>query len=950
MRFSRKRDLRAHIAAGVPASPCRGACSRRNRFYAKHLRSFKQLAPNPLNDAKMLPAGNTFSRTVAEILLSDAGIHQTSATLPRRRRRRLRSMQAYSPARRRHSDSIAVVATVIGCVFGTSGFADTWTDTHDEPQVAWSVDTSTGARVLSHARVRAAGDETGRDHGAERITYAAAPGTTAWAWRPTPPAAVIDELAIGLVATHSAPGALIAAEVVLPRTEDDGQNVRLLLRSPPSQAAPNKSHKLELRNIPLMLSRAARIWRVGNRGKEIDTRGAYVSRVALAMPGTGGAAKCEVHELWISTLVTPARLVDTAEASPTASASPQERFGGSIRGTVVTLRSDGFRIDGELFFPRVWRSRGEPMQFLAERGVNTVWLERPPTPQDLANAAHNRLRIICPPPDTADTAAWDCVLAWAIPGEQDSRTLDAGLVEVARTKRMGPRNDRPVLAHVTDSAGAWSRVVDGLLIDAPRGTRLGDAGSADNSLQGVPPGTPVLSVVRLDADPRVVQQLDALLGEGVTMPWLPPADLATAADAAIRSKAVGLAFRADERLDEPDDATRAAAGWIEAMNRRLRLIEPWLSGPRSSHPIESHPGATLANRAGVRLALAPMIQSADSEESATLLLPGVDETAGVYRLTPSGVTPWPSDRVVGGVGAKLGGGTHPGDLLVCNDPRVVRSLRRYTSSAATRSARNLMGVAELALRHTEALTDPERKMATQLLGESRLAAARNDPGDAYDKAYGVLNLVSSGEQRRRALAQDSTDWFESSPLAVLPATLTDHFRMAQLVAASARGPNVLQGGSFEDIDAMRSHGWRHPATDREGDALVELASSDPIHGERTLRLQGDSPTSAVRIVSPAVDLPGRTSFEVTGWARVGATAGGGRLVVEESIGGEGLALAIPDTGGQWRPFRLLRATRDETSISVSIGVSGVAEAEVDGVMIRTIEPLGVARRSTAQPK
>lgn len=853
------------------------------------------------------------------------------------------------PAPRPPGRSLLRLLGVLCPLLATPATADTWIDTHDDPAPAWQIDTSDGARQLKRERVRVPGHLAGEETGAERLVYAAPPGASVWAWRTLPPAAVIKELRLQLKGRVPVPGAFLAAEIVLPNPAEEGDEpIRLRIRSAPAAPAKLGEVELEIVNTPQLLQREVRVWRLANRGKPINPRGAYVSRLALALPGTGRPSPAWVREVSAKSLVTPLQRTPVGVVARAADPEqPANKPGGRVRLTRVTLHSDGFRIDDELFYPRIWRWRGESFQSLASRGVNTVWLDRTPTPQALAEAAHYRLRLLCPPPASPVEAmaypSTDRVLAWVLEGPLTERDLDPALAQIEAVRGLRGSAARPVLAHVGRGTAAWSRVVDGLLLQTET-SRFSTAVEATDPEASAPPGTPLLAVAPLDVGDAVAGQLDALLGDGVAPTWLPPADVSRRVEQAIRRGANGVLFTSAQRLDGADDATLAAAGWVEAINRRLRLIEPWLVGSRATYPLTPDPGVLL-DRGGVRLAAIDSLLTQPETETPPLLLPGLSTTARVLRMTPAGVHTWEAAREAGGAGARRPQGARPGDLLVSNDPRVVRSLRTYTAQSAAAAAKNLAAVATTRLAVTEALTPEARQHADGLLAEMRLAASRRDHAATYDAAHGVLALVSRAEDRRRRIAQTGTI-LDSTPLAVLPGTLTDHFRMTQLLAASPRGPNRLFGGSFEDIDELRTHDWRHtrPAADGEH-ATVELAGDpDAVHGERVLRLRGAA--VGARIESPRLDLLAGQTVEVTGWARVEGTAG--VLVVTDSLGGVELSLRIGDTASEWKPFRLLRATRTDASLRLTLATSGRVVADVDGVMLRAIEPTGVAKRPSGR--
>lgn len=816
--------------------------------------------------------------------------------------------------------------------------ADTWVDSHDAPATAWLLDTENGARRLAQERVRVEGPRKGEQVGAERIAYVAPPGGGVLAWRTVPPAAILDELTIEVEGRTTLPGVRVIAEVMVPT--DSGEKkppVRLRLRSEPAPPGAKGDFVLRLDDLPRRLQREARVWRVANRGKSIDTRNAYVSRVAIALPGSGRPAQTWVRDLRINTIVTPLRRTEDGltETVATAEDAPKESkpTGGRIEKTRVTLRGDGFRIDGELYFPRIWRWRGEPLATLAGRGITTVWVDTLPTPQLLAEAAHHRLRVLCPPPKSAAEAAsvrtWDRVLAWVLPRRRDANDLDAGLVEVEDARALGPDTERPVLAHVVGGIDAWSRVADGLLIEQEV-SRVSPA-DADRTARGSP-NTPSFAVIPLDVGQRLTTQLDSLLGDGVATTWLPPGDVSRSIHSALRSGSLGVAFKANERLDGADEATLAAAGWVEAVNRRLRLIEPWIVGPRTQRPNPASPDALVLDRQNVRLLARNSLAPATVGQLGPL-----DGAARVLRMTPAGLTVWSLAAAKSAPESSSRGG----DLLVCNDPRILRSLRQYTAQTAIPASASLMRLAEQRLRDTQALTPEDQSAASGLLSRARLAMTRRDAVGAYDASHAVIAILADAEDHRRAIARG--DLLQSNPLTVLPGILTDHFRLEQLLAASPRGPNRLHGGSFEDIDALRRDGWRRPS-DTTNSGLVELSEGDTVHGDHFLRLVGKSARGGARILTPSIELAAGETLEITGWVRVTEADPTGMLMIGDSLGGPELDLIVTEPTTDWKPFRLLRATNADTELTLSLSTRGRLTAEIDGVMVRAVQPLGVARR------
>ena len=837
--------------------------------------------------------------------------------------------------------------------------ADEWIDSHDDPAPAWEMAKGVpGARFLDRERIRV-GDE-GQEIGAERLTYAAPAGVSAWFWRDLPAAAVIDELSVSVEARSSRPGLLVAVEVVLPRAIDPetGAPRRIVTRARPKQWDASGDVKVTVKDFRQRVQREARALRVAHPGETIDPGEAYLARVGLAVAGGGGPGRVWVRRLSVLNLVASQKaeqvlLAEEDNAATSTAQAEQANQGGKIKPTKVTLRSEGFRIDGEPFFPRIWRWRGESLETLAERGMNTVWLDQTPNREQLAEAARLRLRLIAPPPEAeaaqGPAGVWSSILAWAPAKRLDEKQIDSQLVTIERARALPKTIQRPVLAHVGSGADRWSRLVDGLLVDAPAQTDGRFSAELDKRLLGVSPATPVLAIIAADVGLATQQQLDALLGDGVVSAWLPPSDVSSAVHGALAKGVRGLCFIATEGLDGPDDSTRLAAGWLEIINRELRLIEPWLVAASAAAPLEDNASGESAgvvlHRDGVRLAIAPALTT---RNHSGMVLPGVADGVRVQRLTPVGLSPWQTERVAGGLRVQRAWGAAPGSLLVCNDPRILQSLRQYTAQSGAPAAARMVEVASIALNQADAIETKTRAAAQSSLSAAKLAHARRDFRKAYDSAHAALALVESAAVARREIARNG-ELLSSCPLTLLPATLTDHFRLSQLLATAPRGPNRLYGGSFEDIDQLRKYGWRRPASADDGSA--ELLGGSEVHGERRLRLSsvpGAHPNRVgPRVVSPPIELTAGETIEIAGWARV---EGSGSLKVRDSLGQQDLEVAIT-ANEAWAPFRMLRRTSDATTLWLSFELLGDARADVDGVMIRTVRPLGVARsNSAAQPK
>ena len=860
--------------------------------------------------------------------------------------------------------------------------ADAWIDSHDGAETAWDAQQDTMAEIVDHKRIRLgqqgiAADNSADTIGAEQIVYQCPIGYSAWWWREVPPAAVIDELKIRTSIRATQPGSLIAAEVVLPKTIDPETNepMRLLIRPQRRRMAGpgNVEHTLEA--FPVAVSRAIRARRVSlEKPTKIDPSGAYLKRVAIGTPGAIQNGTVWIKKLSIEGIVRPLGLAKESPAktdsinqfASQSTPSLQANKVGSITTTEVTLGSQGFRIDNKPFFPIAWHHRGESFAELSDLGFNTVVLNQLPTEQQLQQASLHSLKLICTATDRNHLpkydASWAPVLAWTVAGASSKRSLDSHLAQVEDARQLPEFLRRPVVIQASDTVREWSRLADGLILGKTH-SRLTSESETQLRLahtrQRLSPGTPLIASISCDLAQPTMNQVDAFLGEGVAPSWLPIRGLQHACYEALAAGSRGLIFQSSEPLHGADQATLRTKAWIKNYLANLKLIRPWLLSSEEPLLLDDGTGFIL-ERDGVRL----VVPSPHSELlQKHMLLPGVGGVNQLYRITPCGLKSNQVVRVSGGVKTDRPSGYAQGYLLISNDPRVVISLRKYTAKAGPSISKEIVSLATERLIQTESLSVENRKLISTKLGEAKLALVRNEYREGYDLAVGVIDAIEQSDQYRRSLALENQQTALSSPLSLLPSTLTDHFRLMQILRVVPRGSNRLYAGSFEDMDEARRLGWRRPAASQPIDnTSVELVAGSSIHGSNSLRLSSHNPNAigelAPKITSPKIELDAGEMVEITGWCRVTKDKEQSRyptsyLRIEDSLGGRELSLEISENE-TWQPFQILRRASYRTSLEVTFSVEGTATAMIDGVMIRPIEPAsnrsGTASRPATQPK
>ncbi|MEO1495720.1 MAG: hypothetical protein AAFV43_01075 [Planctomycetota bacterium] len=829
-----------------------------------------------------------------------------------------------------------------GILLGCGGLvADTWVDRCTEPTVAWKLGGSQPhVRIIQHDRRHAVDDS----EDAEVLRLGCPPGAAAWVWRATPPAAVIDELSIDVTLPLAEAPVGLAAEVVLPRSRDPetGRPERIVVRPATAEgwrrSYPARRVRLSLDGLPAAVERAIRLERLSHQKRRLDGRGAYVVGVGLVVSGYVRPVRVEISQLRLAGRIAPTRRTEQ-EASPRDDVVSEPSLaladlGGEQTPTTVELTASGWRVDGREFFVRgrVWR--GESAEHLLSLGFNTLWFEAPPTATDASAFAARGLRLICPCPDDPSSLgdATSAVLAWTLPETLDGKRLDSGLARVERLRSLPAAYQRPILGRVAEAHGEWSRVLDGVVVDPTSGSMMALDHQSDavaRAARLVTPGTPLLALAPLDVDGQVRDQLDALLGDGVASAWVSPSSVPNFASTAIGTGACGVVFTSDDSLESPEAAAELVGLSVGLTNERLRLLEPWLSAPRQrGGPQEA--GSVALERAGARVLLEPSSSAPEEFAAAS----GPTAVIQRYLLCPAGLRPAAGGEAIDGA-----------DLLETGDPRIAQSLARYLAPRRRAAEQRVARLARLSLRETGSLTSDARRKAERLVRDADLARARGDLLGAYLRSCRTLQAIEDAEVARLSIARRAGDASESSPLAVLPGTLTEHFRLKQLLASAPRGPNRLLGGSFEDLDELRRVGWRNDSAAADAPSPVELAVGSPIHGDRRLRLSGGDRAA---ITSPPTPIRAGEVLEITGWARVGRSEDArGGVIISDDLGGESLAVAL-GAADTYQQFRLIRAATDDANLRVRFESRGDATIEIDGVMIRPVSlPTSVAE--TGEP-
>ena len=432
----------------------------------------------------------------------------------------------------------------------------------------------------------------------------------------------------------------------------------------------------------------------------------------------------------------------------------------------------------------------------------------------------------------------------------------------------------------------------------------------------------------------------------------------------------GFMFQSHSSLSENDPATRSRAITVELLNRRLQLLEGWLAGGKVVSNITSTNGALTAavmyvDRVRVLVPVSeqpPKTTVAGGKKPATneitFLVPGVSESSQVYFLTPVSLRTVSSERVAGGT--KFVVPSANGLVLITEDQKVVQSLRQHL---AQHGAQTLRLERELVVTQVRSMVQTDQKLAQlgyRSLPTVAFAAEINARIAALDAAMNAgqfelaQTLIHTALTDCRRVITDRQrqlqppDDLQSTALKLSAAWLDDVVELEQSLAQLKPGGNQLEAGDFENLNAMTQAGWQHIVPARAGGAAsTELSADRPHDGTYCLKLAATPKADAsllarsdplVWIVSPPMPLDENKIVEITGWVRVDVpfqTPGSG-LVIMDTIGGPELSLVVNQASG-WQSFRMLRAVPKETEFRLTFALTGVGTANVDGVMVRSLE-------------
>jgi hypothetical protein len=357
------------------------------------------------------------------------------------------------------------------------------------------------------------------------------------------------------------------------------------------------------------------------------------------------------------------------------------------------------------------------------------------------------------------------------------------------------------------------------------------------------------------------------------------------------------------------------------------------------------------------------------EGSVSFIVPGVAETTDVYLLTLSGAKRLRHERTTGGLQVFVDSLPADGMIMLTSDAQAFSQVSQFLRRIASRAAHLHRDAVAQRLHDLDkvvaATTDNSigSSAHTRLLDRARQSMAicdrdlKNGNAElAYNRVCEIDKLLSQAEYVVRNSGEPSLG--AATPLEFHVTTFTDDQRLKKSLA-TAPGTSKLVGGDFENLAALLQLGWRHQQLPMSGiSSAVRLSPDSPHQGSYCLELEARSidaglhtsvvATAPVWISSPPIEVRAGELVEISGMARVAeeliGTVDG--LQIIDSLGGPGMATRIK-LAPSWRPFHIIRGVTSDTQLVVSIALSGLGKAQVDGFAVRTLQVNGALANKSA---
>lgn len=869
-----------------------------------------------------------------------------------------------------------------------------------------------------------------------------------------PTSAAIDDLSLNVAYRSNNPGALLALRLVFPGQKDPrtGKPLTALLFGN-AYTATGQWQSLRVNASKLAVRQRIARLRSELRSSEINERGIYIDRAIMLLQLKPGTTEVFIDDLKWTGYATPAthsqtiRQVSGDDLRDAASQRFEMRLdrllvdGRPIMPRFTLHHGESLSHLKNLGINLVWINDYADQERLREIRGNDMWaMATPPQGRIKDGPGADSIELSL---NTFDRTS-DGILFWymgtRIPGTQKARERLTTQVRLVR----GADRDfgRPIIADIGGYERPYSRLLDGVgLSRHPLQTEFSlhrYRQFLTQKYRQMRPGTFVTTWIQTESAPD-------LFAGSQTPPLIEPEQIRLQTFAAIAAGYQGIGFWKRTSLEDDFTGTRERELAIAITNEELALLEPWLatrtitdfqrvpvgaggSSQRNRKKFRqiALPGLfnrkTQATTAAMRgdtdeprdqvelamihgpngLLLLPIWYQRDAQfvpgrmasRSVTLTIPGVPDTATIWRVSTTDVRTVKRTPGVGGDQIHIDDFDQVAALVVSTDPNWGRILRERINPRKIRNAALWVELAELKLARVrktneelhelgvassqapqllntaQGLVEAARKALTHLQeaersGDGRIVAASfaQAGGDAHtvrswcDTALQSLRVLQRSHWEN-AVRQNSSPL--TSPYTLSFNTLPEHWRFVRRIGASSPGAseNLLPDGDFENTDTERmiETGWKNrqepidgvraaaelvPSRSGSGLALRLLAVPEP-NSEPEIEVSG----APVAIRTPRIRIPGDSIAHIRGRIRLPVAPEGtlDGVTVTESLSGGRLSWTEATNG--WQSFELIREVPGDSDLTLTLSLHGYGDAFFDDLQVvsksRTPQPVSQA--------
>lgn len=823
-----------------------------------------------------------------------------------------------------------------------------------------------------------------------------------------PPSFVISELTPTVRVKATRPGIRLMVRVVLPHTPaPDGKGPLTTTLSGQAYQTPGRWETLgfEEGNNSLAELLQQELWILRRKyGAHVDGQNAYIDKLILNLFTGAGELEVSIDDIKVNGIAAANAVADNLTAGGSLFATNTSRTptrtepiqlanydaGTSDKQPSLVVRDGSvLEINGKPFFPRIIQHNGEPFDFLKSLGFNTIELTSPATADQLEQAQDLDLWLVCPAPSSAGLDPigfeYDRVLAWSLGDRLDGRDLQNVQRTVREIRSSDQREGRPIVAGPTSYWKFFGQAVDVLAIGLePLGTSfLASQYSSwlrirSQSLGG---DKPIWATIQTEFTPALTRQVTAVLQK---MPPTPvePQQLKFLTYEALAGGSRGLRFASRNPLDLPDPETRLRAMTIKWMLAQVKQLEPWAVGgalmgelPLDNNHLEVT--ALNTNRSRLFLIQRPThheqywagdrpLESIRFKDAAVLT------TDRAYQIGESALEPVVTTRDPLGAEIQIDGCPYATAVVLTQDSLVINKLNQSYQFNGQPSLLQLHY--DITRQWLAVMQLIDNQMGRMSRSSATASGALNQAINEFREATRLINTNHPGscmpyldrtDERlafaRREMMTQPLGLFKSktsTPFLAHCSLVPLHWQLTDRLDKATWNPNGLPGGDFENLEHMTSNGWENK---RIADPLlsssVELTESAAYAGKFGLKLVV-KPVAAMPLLvqetpvwvkSATVPVRSGQLVRIHGWVNIPKVIMGSHdgLMIIESLGGTQLGERIPLTSG-WQEFTLYRAVSTDGEIEVTFALTGMGEAMIDEVTIRTIDLPPTARQARSE--